>query len=59
MIDEQFYINWAEEKRLAGLEITDREEKVAAVDEKIEDDLELIGSTAIEDALQDEVADTI
>jgi len=32
---------------------------VAAVDELIEKDLELIGSTAIEDRLQDEVADTI
>jgi magnesium-transporting ATPase (P-type) len=29
--------------------VNDREEKVAAVDEKIETDLELIGSTAIED----------
>ena len=41
------------------MEINNREEKVAAVDEKIETDLELIGSTAIEDKLQDEVADTI
>ena len=32
---------------------------MAAVDELIEKDLELIGSTAIEDRLQDEVADTI
>ncbi len=51
VIDEGFYTNWAEEKRQAGLEITDREDKVAAVDEKIETQLELIGSTAIEDAL--------
>jgi len=32
---------------------------VASVDEKIENELTLIGSTAIEDRLQDEVADTI
>jgi len=32
---------------------------VAAVDEKIENDLELIGSTAIEDRLQDKVKKTI
>lgn len=32
---------------------------MAAEDEKIEVGLELIGSTAIEDRLQDEVADTI
>jgi len=31
--------------------VQNREEKVAAVDEKIEKDLELIGSTAIEDRL--------
>jgi len=41
------------------LEINNREEKVAAVDEKIEVDLELIGSTAIEDRLQDNVPETI
>ena len=32
---------------------------MAAVDEKIEVDMELIGSTAIEDRLQDDVAGTI
>jgi P-type E1-E2 ATPase len=41
------------------LEIKDRDAKVAAVDGEIEVDLELIGSTAIEDKLQDEVAITI
>jgi magnesium-transporting ATPase (P-type) len=39
--------------------VNDRDTAVAAVDEKIEVDLELVGSTAIEDRLQDEVADTI
>lgn len=43
----------------AKLAIMNREEKVAAVNEKIEIDMELIGSTAIEDKLQDEVAETI
>ena len=32
---------------------------MAAVDELIEVEMELVGSTAIEDRLQDEVADTI
>lgn len=36
-----------------------REEKVDQVAEKLEKDFMLIGSTAIEDKLQDEVADTI
>lgn len=43
----------------AQLAIVHREEKVAAVNEKIEKEMELIGSTAIEDKLQDEVAETI
>jgi len=43
----------------AKLEINDREQKVADVDELIEVNLELIGATAIEDRLQDQVADSI
>ena len=41
------------------MSVIDREEKVAEVDGLIENDLELIGSTAIEDKLQDEVPETI
>ena len=41
------------------MSLTNREEEVAKIDELIEIDLELIGSTAIEDRLQDQVADTI
>jgi P-type E1-E2 ATPase len=41
------------------LSITNRDKAVAAVQEMIEVDLELIGCTAIEDRLQDEVAETI
>lgn len=58
-LDEEFFMEWREEAKLSKLQIKDREEKVAAVDEKIEQNLELIGSTAIEDRLQDEVPDTI
>jgi magnesium-transporting ATPase (P-type) len=50
-LDEREYKRWAEESRLAKLALKDREEEVAAVDEKIEVNLELIGSTAIEDRL--------
>ena len=39
--------------------IDGREEAIAAVDELIEKELVLIGSTAIEDRLQENVADTI
>lgn len=58
-IDEDEYQSWNKKSQLAKLEISDREEKVAAIDEEIECDLELIGSTAIEDRLQDQVKDTI
>ena len=50
-IDEETYSSWLKESNAANLEINNREEKVAEVDEKIEIDLELIGSTAIEDRL--------
>lgn len=42
---------WNEGVQQAKLAISNREEKVAAEDEKIETDMELIGSTAIEDKL--------
>ena len=58
-LTQKEYEVWAEEKRKATLEVVNRDEKVEVVDGKIEHDLELIGSTAIEDRLQDKVADTI
>ena len=39
--------------------MVDRQNKIDEVSELIETDFTLIGSTAIEDKLQDEVADTI
>jgi len=53
------YDAWAERSRLSKLEVVDREEAVAKVDGEIENELTLIGSTAIEDKLQWDVADTI
>ena len=58
-LDESEYNEWNLKSMQAKLEINDRESKVAAIDELIEVNLELIGSTAIEDRLQDQVADTI
>lgn len=58
-LEEDEYSKWQKESNKAKLEINNREEKVAAVDELIEVDLELIGSTAIEDRLQDNVPETI
>ena len=59
VIPEAEYESWNEKSRLAKLEVNKREEAVSRVDGEIEKDLELIGSTAIEDKLQDNVADTI
>lgn len=39
--------------------MVDRDQRIAEVDGKIEHGLELIGSTGIEDKLQDEVEETI
>jgi magnesium-transporting ATPase (P-type) len=50
-LDENEYQHWNEEAEAAKLETKDRETKVAEVDSKIELELELIGSTAIEDRL--------
>lgn len=51
VIPPQVYEEWNKEAQAAKLEISNREEKVAAVDEKIETELELVGATAIEDRL--------
>lgn len=59
ILDEQVYQQWNQKAQQAKLSMQNREEMVAQVDELIETELELIGSTAIEDRLQDEVADTI
>ena len=58
-VEENEFKEWFEKSRLAKLSLTNREEEVAKIDELIEINLELIGSTAIEDRLQDEVPDTI
>ena len=60
-ISQEFYDKWEKDKNEARQLISGREEAVAKVDAEIEgtDQLELIGSTAIEDRLQDEVANTI
>ena len=51
VLEEGAWKEWNKEVEQAKLEIDNREEKVAAVDAKIEQDLLLLGSTAIEDKL--------
>lgn len=58
-ISEEEYEAWEEKYTEATLEITNREGKIAKIEDEIEYDFELVGATAIEDRLQDDVANTI
>ena len=58
-LNEKEWKDWNEKTIEAKKVIENREKKVAEVDALIEKDLILLGSTAIEDKLQDEGADTI
>ncbi|KAI9163281.1 Phospholipid-transporting ATPase DNF1 [Paramyrothecium foliicola] len=58
-LSEQEYKAWKKQHDVAATAIENREEKLEAVAELIEQDLYLIGGTAIEDRLQDGVPDTI
>ena len=58
-LSQSEYDEWNSRFEEALQDITNREEEIAKVNETIEYDLELIGSTAIEDRLQDGVGDTI
>lgn len=58
-IDKTLYKKWHLDYKKASAVIEDREGAMDKVAEEIEKDFELVGATAIEDKLQDEVADTI
>ncbi|KAH7175458.1 hypothetical protein EDB81DRAFT_635374 [Dactylonectria macrodidyma] len=58
-ISEEEYRVWKAEHDIAASALEGREEKLEAVAEHIEQDLFLLGGTAIEDRLQDGVPDTI
>jgi phospholipid-transporting ATPase len=53
------YLAWAERYHDAMCDIHDREHRIEILAEEIEKDLYLIGATAIEDRLQDDVPETI
>ncbi|KAJ5166120.1 Phospholipid-transporting ATPase DNF1 [Penicillium canariense] len=59
LLGEEEYQAWNREHDIAAAAITDREEKLEKVSSQIEQELMLIGGTAIEDRLQDGVPDTI
>lgn len=58
-VSQSEYEAWNAQYSTALCQITGREEAVGKVAEKIEKDFTLLGSTAIEDKLQDEVAEVI
>ena len=58
-ISESEYKSWAEQYQEAASSITNRSEKIDEISEKIENDLILLGATAIEDKLQEGVPDCI
>lgn len=58
-LDEEVYLRWQKEYHQAVTSIENREELVDKCYEDIEQDLQLLGATAIEDKLQDNVPQTI
>ena len=58
-ISEREYQAWHEKWQKAERTLINREETIMEVSAEIETDMTLVGSTAIEDRLQDSVQDTI
>ncbi|EXJ83729.1 phospholipid-translocating ATPase [Capronia coronata CBS 617.96] len=58
-LDEETYQEWNRDHDFAAQALTDREDRLEEVADRIERDLVLLGGTAIEDRLQDGVPDTI
>ncbi|XP_047674860.1 phospholipid-transporting ATPase ID [Tachysurus fulvidraco] len=58
-LDEQYFSEWRQRHHEASTMLEQREEKLNDLYEEIERDLQLLGATAIEDKLQDGVAQTI
>ncbi|KAG5272458.1 hypothetical protein AALO_G00165790 [Alosa alosa] len=58
-LDEDYFKSWRERHYEASTAMDSREEKLDAIYEEIEKDLMLLGSSAVEDKLQDGVPQTI
>ncbi|KIK68118.1 hypothetical protein GYMLUDRAFT_36948 [Collybiopsis luxurians FD-317 M1] len=59
IINESDYMTWSHRYHEASVSINNREEQLEEVSSEIEQDLRLLGATAIEDRLQDGVPETI
>ncbi|XP_072290818.1 phospholipid-transporting ATPase ID [Eucyclogobius newberryi] len=58
-IDEDYFKVWMKKYLFASTVLENREDQLAALYEEIEQELKLLGATAIEDKLQDGVPETI
>ncbi|OLN88113.1 putative phospholipid-transporting ATPase DNF3-like protein 1 [Colletotrichum chlorophyti] len=58
-ISEQDYLTWKKAFDAAATSLTDRQDKIEAAAETIEQSFNLVGASAIEDKLQEGVAETI
>ncbi|XP_060057459.1 phospholipid-transporting ATPase ID isoform X8 [Erinaceus europaeus] len=58
-LDEEYYEEWAVRRLQASLAQDSREDRLASVYEEVENDMMLLGATAIEDKLQQGVPETI
>ena len=59
VLDEEFYDIWNKKFKVAAVAIKNREELLDEINEEIEKDMELVGVTAVEDKLQQDVENTI
>ncbi|KAG8858770.1 hypothetical protein FRB96_004907 [Tulasnella sp. 330] len=59
VISDEEYTDWAERYHEATVQLEDRDDHIERVSDEIEQNLRLLGSTAIEDKLQDGVPETI
>jgi phospholipid-transporting ATPase len=58
-IPANVYSDWSSRYQKATTEVHNKKKKLDALADEIEQNFELIGSTAIEDKLQEDVGDTI
>ncbi|XP_072134331.1 phospholipid-transporting ATPase ID isoform X1 [Mobula birostris] len=58
-LDEAYFNKWQKMHHHASTVVDNRDEKLSALYEEIEQDLMLLGATAVEDKLQEGVSDTI
>lgn len=59
LFTEDEYAAWSERYHAASVTMEERDARIEAVSDELEQDLRLLGATAIEDRLQDGVPETI